>query len=255
MHHFEHDGFRLAYLEREAEGEPREPILLIHGFASNAQVNWVNPGWVHDLSRAGYRVIAFDHRGHGRSSSSYDPADYTPSKMAEDAAALLDHLGIGRAHVMGYSMGARVATFMALDHPERVATLILGGLGIGMIEGVGDWDPIADALRADDAKKITHARGRMFRDFADHTKSDRLALAACIETSRVLLTPAEVARVTQPTLVAVGTRDDIAGSPHRLADMMPDAEVFDIEGRDHMLSVGDRSFKKKALDFLREHPL
>lgn len=255
MHFFEHEGFRLAYLDQHPEEGDGEPILLIHGFASNMTVNWTNPGWVHDLRRAGYRVIAFDHRGHGKSSASYDPADYTPSKMAGDAAALLDHLGIERAHVMGYSMGARVSTFLALEHPERVASLILGGLGIGMIEGVGDWDPIAVALRVEDASTITHPRGKMFRAFADQTKSDRLALAACIETSRILLSPAEVARVTQPTLIAVGTKDDIAGSPHELSDLMPDAEAFDVEGRDHMLAVGDRTFKKKAIEFLREHPL
>lgn len=255
MHYFEHDGFRLAYLDQMPEDGSGEPVLLIHGFASNIAVNWTNPGWVHDLRRAGYRVAAFDHRGHGKSSASYDPADYTPSKMAGDAVALLDHLGIERAHVMGYSMGARVATVMALEQPERVATLILGGLGIGLVEGVGDWDPIAVALRAEDAATITHPRGKMFRAFADQTRSDRLALAACIETSRILLEPAEVARVIQPTLVAVGTKDDIAGSPHLLADLMPDAEAFDVEGRDHMLAVGDRTFKKRAIDFLREHPL
>jgi pimeloyl-ACP methyl ester carboxylesterase len=255
MHHFEHDGFRLAYLDRKPDQGHGEPILLIHGFASNSSVNWVNPGWLHDLAQAGYRTIAFDHRGHGRSSASYDPADYTPSRMAGDAVALLDHLAIPQAHVMGYSMGARVAAFMALEHPQRVGSLILGGLGIGMVEGVGDWDPIAAALRAPDASTIETPRGKMFRAFADQTRSDRLALAACIETSRALLSPAEVARVMQPTLVAVGTKDDIAGSPHALAGLMPDAEAFDIEGRDHMLSVGDRAFKAKAIAFLRDHPL
>lgn len=255
MNHFEHEGFRLAYIDQAPDSGSGEPILLIHGFSSNVHVNWVGPGWVRDLTGAGYRVIAFDHRGHGKSSASYQPADYTPSKMAGDAAALLDHLGIERAHVMGYSMGARVSTVLALEHPDTVATLILGGLGIGMIEGVGDWDPIADALRVDDATTVTHPRGKMFRSFADQTRSDRLALAACIETSRILLSEAEVARITQPVLIAVGTKDDIAGSADELAVLMPDAEAFAIEGRDHMLSVGDRTFKKKALQFLREHPL
>jgi pimeloyl-ACP methyl ester carboxylesterase len=255
MNHFEHEGFRLAYVDEAPAEGGGEPILLIHGFSSNVHVNWVGPGWVRDLTGAGHRVIAFDHRGHGKSSASYEPADYTPSKMAGDAAALLDLLGIERAHVMGYSMGARVSTVLALEHPDKVATLILGGLGIGMVEGVGDWDPIADALRVDDATTVTHPRGKMFRNFADQTGSDRLALAACIETSRILLTEAEVARVTQPTLIAVGTKDDIAGSADELAALMPDAQAFAIEGRDHMLSVGDRTFKKKALQFLKEHPL
>ena len=255
MKRFSHEGFDLAYIDEPAKGEPGEPILLIHGFASSYVVNWVAPGWVKTLTEAGYRVIAFDHRGHGGSTKSYDPADYTPSKMAGDAAALLAHLGIGRAHVFGYSMGARVSAFLALEHPELVATLVFGGLGVGMIEGVGDWDPIADALMADDAASVTHTRGKMFRAFADQTKSDRKALAACIAKSREDLNEAEVARITQPTLVGVGTRDDIGGEPAALARLMPDAESFAIEGRDHMLAVGDRTFKKRVLQFLAEHPL
>ena len=251
MQHFSHDGFDLAYLDEGAG----EPVLLIHGFASNMRVNWVSPGWVKTLTEAGYRAIALDNRGHGASSKSHRPADYYPDKMAADAAALLDHLGLERAHVMGYSMGARVAAFMALAFPEKVATLVFGGLGSGMVEGVGAWDTIADALTAADPATITDARAKMFRSFADQTKSDRQALAACIETSRQLLAREDVARIAQPTLVAVGTTDDIAGSPEALAALMTNASAFAIEGRDHMLSVGDRTFKKRALAFFEENPL
>jgi pimeloyl-ACP methyl ester carboxylesterase len=254
---FTHDGFDIAYIDlAPVQARARgEPVLLIHGFASSFMVNWVGPGWTQTLTQAGYRVIAFDNRGHGGSSKGYDPAAYSVRLMADDAAALLDHLGIAQAHVMGYSMGARIAAFMALRHPEKVATLILGGLGIGMVDGVGDWDPIAAALLADDPATITHPRGKMFRAFADQTKSDRRALAACIGTSRELLSEAEAARIAQPALVAVGTRDDIAGSPQELAGLMPRGESFAIEGRDHMLAVGDRSFKTRALAFLRAHPI
>ncbi len=130
--------------------------------------------------------------------------------MAGDAAALLGHLGIPRAHVMGYSMGARIAAFLALAEPQLVATLIFGGLGSGLVDGVGDWDPIASALLARGSPaSVTHPRGKAFRTFADQTKSDRKALAACIATSRIELTEAEVGRITQPTLIAVGTKDDI----------------------------------------------
>ncbi|WP_274628960.1 alpha/beta fold hydrolase [Arvimicrobium flavum] len=253
MTFFRHESFDIAYVDSGPANQ--EPILLIHGFASSAKVNWITPGWIKTLTEAGYRTVAFDHRGHGRSSKSYDPEDYTPTRMAGDAVALLDHLGIPIAHVMGYSMGARVSAFLALDHPERVRSLIFGGLGIGMVDGVGDWDPIAEALSAEDPGTVTHPRGKMFRTFADQTGSDRRALAACISTSRELLTVDEMARITQPTLVAVGTKDDIGGSASELATLMPNAEAFDIEGRDHMLSVGDRTFKKRALEFLRMHPI
>ncbi len=255
MQTFTHQDFEIAFIDRAPESGAGEPVLLVHGFSSNHHVNWVAPGWAKTLTDAGYRVIAFDHRGHGRSTKSYDPADYTPTLMAGDAAALLDHLGIGRAHVFGYSMGARISAFLALAHPEKVATLILGGLGYGMVDGVGDWDPIADALRAEDAEAVTDARGKMFRTFADQTKSDRVALAACIETSRELLSEADMGRIGQPTLIGVGTKDDIAGSPHELVALMPDARGFDIEGRDHMLAVGDRTFKAAVLAFLKDHPI
>jgi len=252
---FDHEGFELAFLDREPQQGAGDPVLLIHGFASSHIVNWVSPGWVKTLTEAGYRAIAFDHRGHGLSTKSYDPADYTPEKMAGDAAALLDHLGIERAHVMGYSMGARVSAFLALAEPVKVATLVFGGLGYGMVDGVGDWDPIAEALLAPDPGQIVHQRAKMFRAFADQTKSDRKALAACIETSRTLLNEAELGRIMQPTLVAVGTKDDIGGSAEKLAAIMPNAEAFDIEGRDHMLAVGDRTFKARVLEFLKDNPL
>jgi pimeloyl-ACP methyl ester carboxylesterase len=251
MQFFAHDGFDIGFID-QGEGDP---VLLIHGFASSHMANWVSPGWVKTLTDAGYRTIALDNRGHGASSKSYDPDDYTPGRMAGDSAALLSHLGLSRAHVMGYSMGARLAAFLALQEPTMVATLVFGGLGIGMVDGVGDWDPIAAALLAADPADIATPRARMFRAFADQTKSDRRALAACIATSRELLTEADVARITQPTLIAVGTKDDISGAPDELASLMPNAESFAIEGRDHMLAVGDRSFKKRVLEFLRDHPL
>jgi pimeloyl-ACP methyl ester carboxylesterase len=255
MQFFSHDGFELAFIDERPASGSGEPVLLIHGFASNHRTNWVTPGWVKTLTEAGYRTIAFDNRGHGASSKSYDGADYYPGKMATDAAALLAHLGIERSHVFGYSMGARISAFLALAEPQLVASLILGGLGIGIVDGVGEWDEIADALTALDPAVISHDRGRMFRTFADQTKSDREALAACIATSRELLSEDDVSRIAQPTLIAVGTKDDIAGSAEALAALMPNAVAFPIEGRDHMLSVGDRTFKKRAIEFLKAHPI
>ena len=254
LNFFRHADFEFAFIDEELS-PGRDAVLLVHGFGSNHVVNWVSPGWVSTLTSAGYRVIAFDHRGHGRSSKSYRPEDYSPDRMAGDAAALLSHLGLARAHIFGYSMGARVAAFMALAYPKRVATLVMGGLGIGMVEGVGDWDPIAEALLASDPASITGSRGKMFRAFADQTRSDRRALAACIETSRTLLTAEQVAAIGQPTLIAVGEKDDIAGSAQALASLMPDAVSFVIEKRDHMLAVGDRAFKTRVLDFLEAHPM
>ncbi len=247
MDRFEHAGLEIAFLDNGRSDAPA--VLLIHGFASTAHVNWVAPGWFRTLGEAGYRVVALDNRGHGESSKPHDPDAYHPDLMASDAVALLDHLAIAEAHVMGYSMGARISAFLAHLHPDRVRSVAFGGLGANMVDGVGNWDPIAEALLADDPATITDRRARMFRAFADQTKSDRLALAACIRTSRMLVTPDMLYSMTMPTLVAVGTRDEIAGSPHQLAASLPAAQAIEIPDRDHMLAVGDKVFKSAVLEF------
>ena len=95
---------------------------------------------------------------------------------------------------------------------------------------------------------------RMFRAFADQTKSDRRALAACIRGSRQTVSQKGMSTIAAPTLVAVGTRDDVAGDGHKLAAMMPNAEALDIPGRDHNLAVGDRTYKAGVLAFLERRP-
>lgn len=245
---FQHDGVEISFLD-EGEGEP---IVLVHGFASNKEVNWVAPGWVTTLTRAGRRVIALDDRGHGQSSKLYDPALYSTTLMAGDVRALLDHLGIARADVLGYSMGARITAFLAVDHPDYVRSAILGGLGLHLVEGVGLPTSIAAALEAPSLLEVPDQQGRMFRTFAEQTKSDLRALAACIRGSRQTLTRAQVAAIRAPVLVAVGSKDDVAGSAHELAALIPGAQALDIPGRDHMLAVGDKVFKQGVLDFLNQ---
>jgi pimeloyl-ACP methyl ester carboxylesterase len=246
MQRFMHDGVEIAFLD-EGEGEP---VVLVHGFASTAQGNWVHPGWVATLTRAGRRVIALDNRGHGASSKLYDPAAYHSACMADDVRALLDHLGIERADVMGYSMGARITAFFALAHPARLRRAVLGGLGIRLVEGVGLPESIAEALEAPSLADVHDPTGRTFRAFAEQTQSDLAALAACIRGSRQVLTRDEVGTIRAPVLVAVGGKDNVAGSAQELAALLPAGRALDIPGRDHMLAVGDRAFKEGVLSFL-----
>ena len=205
---FANGEVEIAYLD-EGDGDP---IVLVHGFASTKEVNWLHPGWVATLTREGRRVIALDNRGHGASGKLYDPSAYHSATMADDVRALLDHLKIERADVMGYSMGARITAFLAVKHPGRVRSAILGGLGIRLVEGVGLPESIADALEAPSLDDVRDPTGRVFRIFADQTKSDLRALAACIRGSRQTLGRAEVAAIRAPVLVAVGTKDQVAGS-------------------------------------------
>jgi pimeloyl-ACP methyl ester carboxylesterase len=246
MQSFDSNGVRIAFID---EGE-EEPILLIHGFASNVAANWRDPGWVPTLTEAGRRVIALDNRGHGRSEKLYDPTLYGAPIMAEDARRLLDRLGIGRADVMGYSMGSRIAVFLALAHPERVRSLILGGAGINLVRGMVGTGPIARALEAPSIDDVTNDTARTFRAFAEQTGSDLKALAACLRGPREKITAEDLARIGVPTLVATGSNDVIAGSGRELASLISGAQLLDIEGRDHMKAVGDRLFKQGMLDFL-----
>src|SRR5260370_3211959 len=185
----------LAYLD-EGDGEP---IVLVHGFASNKEVNWVYPGWVATLRRAGRRAIALDNRGHGASTKLYDPALYHTDLMADDVRALLDHLGLARADVMGYSMGARITAFFARAHPTRLRRAVLGGLGIRLVDGVGLPESIAEALEAPSLADVRDPTGRTFRAFAEQTRSDLTALAACIRGSRQTPAPEDVAAIPAPS--------------------------------------------------------
>ena len=250
MPSFHSNGVRIAYWD-EGQGDP---ILLIHGFASNAGTNWVDPGWVRTLVADGRRVVAFDNRGHGQSEKLYEPERYGAPVMAEDARALLDHLGIERADVMGYSMGARISAFLVLKHPERVRSVIFAGLGINMVRGMVGTGPLAKALEAKSIADVANDTARSFRAFAEHTKGDLRALAACMRGPREKITPELLAGISVPVLVAVGTEDVIGGSGAELAALIPGAKLLDIAGRDHMKAVGDARFKQGVLDFLTQRP-
>jgi pimeloyl-ACP methyl ester carboxylesterase len=247
---FSSDGVMLAYIDVEPDAMRRAPVLLIHGFASNVAANWIDTGWVRELKEAGHRVAAFDNRGHGRSEKLYRMEDYGAPEMAEDARRLLDHLAIPRAHVMGYSMGARIAAFLALAHPTRVTSLVFGGLGINMVRGMAGTGPIAHALEAASIDDVKNQAARTFRAFAEQTKSDLKALAACIRSARAPITAEALATLKCPVLVAVGELDVVGGAPEPLAALIPGAESCVIPGREHMKAVGDKAFKAAVKVFL-----
>jgi pimeloyl-ACP methyl ester carboxylesterase len=247
MQKFNSDGVEIAY---EVWGAG-PPVLLIHGFASNAFVNWRDTHWVKVLTEAGHQVIAIDNRGHGQSEKLYDPALYSAPIMAEDAVALLDHLNIAQADVMGYSMGVRITAFIAMNYPARVRRAVFAGLASRMITGVGGSEAIAEALEAPDVADVTDRAARSFRIFADQTKSDRRALAACIRSSRVKINVEALAAITVPVLVVAGEMDDVAGNVDELVSVIPGAQGVKLPGRNHMNAVGDRVYKDAVLGFLK----
>jgi pimeloyl-ACP methyl ester carboxylesterase len=245
MPSFRSDIVDISY---EVAGEG-QPVLLIHGFASNARVNWWDTGWVKALTEAGYQVIAFDNRGHGASGKLYDVAAYPAPEMAEDARRLLDHLGIPQVLVMGYSMGARIAAFLTINHPERVRAAVFAGLAENMIKGFGNSEPIAQALEAPDAETIADPGARAFRLFADQTKSDLKALAACMRSERAKMPRADLARIEVPVLIVAGEADEVAGAVQPLVDAVPGAQGVVLPRRNHMNAVGDRQYKEEVIKF------
>jgi pimeloyl-ACP methyl ester carboxylesterase len=248
MPSFHNGDVEIAYLD-EGEGDP---IVLVHGFASSKTVNWVYPTWVSELRKHGYRAIALDNRGHGDSEKLYDPESYHIGIMAGDITALMDHLKIERADIMGYSLGGRMTAWLAHRVPQRLRSAILGGIAMGLIDGGGPGESVAKALEADTLEDVTDPIGRTFRAFADQTRSDRRALAACLRGSRRLMTREEAADITVPVLIAVGTADEIAGSTSELGKIIPGSKVLDIPNRDHMRAVGDKAYKTGVLEFLSQ---
>lgn len=246
---FTSDGLALDFAD-EGEGAP---VLMIHGFASNKAVNWANTSWVRTIVQSGRRAIRIDNRGHGASEKPYDPAPYRTDLMGADAIRLLDHLGIEKATLFGYSMGARIAAFAALGAPGRVSTLILSGMASALVDGHAGSDKIAAALQAASRDDITDPEALGYRVFAEQTKSDLAALAACIQASRQELSAEEVAKIGVPTLVVAGSEDGVSGSADKLAAMIPDAEAVTLAGKDHMTAVGDREHKARVIDFLERH--
>jgi len=244
------DDVEIAY---EVHGEG-EPILLIHGFASNGKVNWGSTGWIELLTKAARQAIVIDNRGHGKSAKLHDPERYSAREMALDSSRLIAYLGHERVDIMGYSMGARLTALLGIHHPEQARSLIIAGLAANMVKGVPGSEEVVAALRAPSLARAKGKQGRAFRAFAEQTKSDLEALAACMSSHRVLISEEDLATIKAPALVIAGEDDTIAGPVEPLVDAIPGAEGVVLPGRDHMKAVGDKTYKLSVLDFLDRRP-
>jgi pimeloyl-ACP methyl ester carboxylesterase len=232
------------------------PILLLHGFASDAGGDWVETGWFDILVTAGFDVVAPDLRGHGHSVKSRDPADYRLDAFTGDVAALCDHCwGDRRFSLVGYSMGAHVAMSVALASLDRVVSLILGGMGDRIAATVGLAPEFADALdeqnsRSGDRRELPpyavrfrqHAASRMFNDLG--------VLAACLRGQSSVFYLGRLSAVTTPTLVIVGEQDKLAGAPHPVAALFPAGIGETVPGVNHASALADRNFRKRAVAYL-----
>lgn len=242
---FDSDGVRLHYEMNGPDGG--NPIVLVHGFASDYRLNWVGSRWQETLTTDGFLVIGLDCRGHGLSDKPHDEAAYAVEIMAADVLRLLDHAGVVQSAYLGYSMGARIGLEVVLEHPDRITRAVLGGIGAsGAVE---HSDQIAHALRIGQPTDDPIAQ-TFFKFAAARPVNDLIALAACIRGLRPERDPERLANIRTPILVAVGDRDDIAEGAPDLVEEIPSARLYTIPNRDHMSAVTAREFKQAALDFL-----
>ena len=241
---FDSDGIRLHY-EVHGPGDG-SAIVLVHGFASDYQLNWVGTRWQETLTKAGHRVIGLDCRGHGSSDKPHDPAAYALETMAADVRRLVDHLQIETANYLGYSMGAKIGVQAMLDFPKHIGRVVLGGVGWGGAFRAAEQ--IAKALRGG---PIESPVAQTFFDFARARPSNDLeALAACIRGPQPKPDLGALAAITNPVLVVVGEQDDIVTDVDRLIESIPTAKLVRVAGRNHMSAVPAGEFKRAALEFL-----
>lgn len=245
---FDSDGVRIVYDDLQPDAS--HPILLVHGFASSRANNWEDQGWYDALTDQDRRVIALDNRGHGESDTPHDPAYYDIPTMAGDSVALLDHLGIDRADVFGYSMGGRISIELVESHPERVNAAVLGGVGAATTADRGGRESIAEALEADSVDDVDTEVGRSFRLFAEENGNDLDALAAVIRAHGSTPSEADLAAVDVPILVATGENDERVGDPEELAALFGNGEAAVIPGTDHLTTVSNDAFQEAVLGFL-----
>jgi pimeloyl-ACP methyl ester carboxylesterase len=241
--------YQLAY---DDVGAPEwgRPIVLLHGYASNRSEAWRRVGWYGAFERKRFRVLAPDWRGHGDSAKPHEAEAYAREKMVSDVFALLDHLGIGRADLCGYSMGARLAIHAALAQPERIADLILGGVGGRLFEPPQAPGALATAMEAEDPGSISEPILRSFRLFADELGEDRHALAACARGGNYGVTREMLVGIRARCLVVAGAHDELAGDPNVLADAIPGARAAVLPGCDHFSAIPHALFKAAVFDFL-----
>ena len=244
IHYFEsQDGQRLAYRET---GEGR-PLVLIHGYFSNAWTNWIRYGHAALLADAGFRVIMPDLRAHGDSAKPHDPAAYPPDILADDGFALLRHLGLDNYDLGGYSLGGRT-TLRMLARGAQPRKAVLAGMGFqGIVDTAGRGSHFRDVL----TNLGSFARGTpewLTEAFLKTTGGDPEALLLILN-SFVDTPVSELSKIMVETLVVNGAEDHDNGSGAALARALGHGRFTEIPGN-HMNAVMKPELGRAIRDFL-----
>jgi pimeloyl-ACP methyl ester carboxylesterase len=219
---------------------PRDPLVLLHGFGSTFEHNWVQTGWVDILGDVDCAVPVIDLPGHGSSDRSTDPANY--GSVEEDIASALPE----RTSAVGFSAGAQILLRIAVAHPRQFDRLVLLGVGDNVFEE-SDNASIIEALESD--AEPEDVRSRVFTRLAASTGNDPMALAAFLRRAAPRLTPEDLAVVTCPVLVVLG-REDFVPSADRLVEALPSATLVSVPGVDHFATPSDFGVIDATMRFL-----
>lgn len=255
---YEKDGIRLHYRD-EGQGIP---IVLIHGFAVQADLNWRWAGCIRRLRRAGYRVISVDTRGHGRSSKPHDASAYGV-EVVDDVIRLMDHLEIGKAHVAGYSMGGFITLKAITRHPERFHSGIICAAGWGVLDeaNVALFAKVVEAIEQNrrfdpltswlEPSKKAHPIQCMLANFFMGVSNDLPAIVNVFKTfDGLFVEEEELRRNTVPALTLVGSRDGMREASDRLIGLMTNHDLVYIPGGDHITTILHPQFMRHFMAHL-----
>ncbi|WP_157216906.1 alpha/beta fold hydrolase [Flavisphingomonas formosensis] len=243
VHHFQSHGVDLAWRETGAG----RPLILIHGYFSNAYTNWIRYGHAAAIAARGFRVIMPDLRAHGDSAKPHDPAFYPPDVLADDGFALIDHLGLADYDLGGYSLGARTSARM-LVRGARPRRAVLAGMGLaGLLHTAGRGGFFRRVLTG----LGSFERGSsewMTEAFLKTTQGDPVALLRILDTF-VDSSEEELRGIDLPVLALAGVDDDDNGSIRDLAALLPQGRAIEIPGN-HMSAVMKPELGQAIADFL-----
>lgn len=251
MSHFSRDGFSIHY-ETHGSGLP---VVLLHGICVSFAGNFGAYGWIERLRGQGLRVIGMDFRGHGQSDKPHDSSAYGTTHLADDVIALLDHLGLDRVSLMGYSLGSVVALHLLHTHPERFTRGVLIATGDGLI-GLPPFTQaeiapkLAQALDRPDYPADLPKHVATYWSFATKVSGDRVAAAAAARADYPPCTLAEAGNVNCPVLVVSGELDPVLGTGPRLAQALPFGRYMEIPGADHFNLTLNEQAQFAVADFL-----
>jgi pimeloyl-ACP methyl ester carboxylesterase len=237
------DGERLAWRET---GEGR-PLVLIHGFFSDAHTNWIRYGHAATIAAAGFRVIMPDLRAHGSSAKPHEAIAYPPDVLMRDGLALIEHLGLSDYDLGGYSLGART-TMRMLVNGAKPRRAILSGMGL---TGVTKTEGRGSHFRIILTNLGTFKQGTpewLAEAFLKTTKGDPIALLGILDT--FVNTPIEaIQAIEQPVLVLSGDEDGDNGSARELTEALPHGTYREIPGT-HMSAVLRPELGQEMVAFL-----